>query len=110
LGAAFEVHNTLGYGFLEKVYENPLMAELRLRGVEVEQQRAFTVSYKGEKVGDYFCDLLVAGKVIVEVKAAAQIADEHIAQTLNYLRATGLKVGLVLNFGKTRLEYKRLVL
>ncbi len=110
LGAAFEVHNALGYGFLEKVYENALVVELGLRGVAVEQQQPFTVRCKGEPVGDYFCDLLVAGRVIVEVKAAAQIVNEHIAQTLNYLRATGLEVGLVLNFGRTRLEYKRLVL
>jgi len=104
------VHNALGYGFLEKVYENALAVELRARGVEAEQQRPFSVLYKGEVVGQYGCDLLVAGKVIVEVKAAKEIADEHIAQALNYLKATGLSVGLILNFGKTRLQYKRLVI
>ncbi|WP_281173737.1 GxxExxY protein [Deferrisoma camini] len=108
IAAFYEVYNTLGYGFLEKVYENALMAELLERGVSAEQQPALEVEYKGTCVGQYFADLVVNGSVIVEVKAVKTIAPEHEAQLLNYLKATGIRVGLILNFGP-RPQIKRLV-
>ena len=89
----------LGYGFLEKVYENAMMIELRKLGLNATQQERIEVYYEGEVVGEYFADLLVEGKVLVELKAAQQIADEHEAQLLNYLKATKHEVGLILNFG-----------
>jgi GxxExxY protein len=89
----------LGYGFLEKVYENAMAIELRRLGLNVEQQAKIDVYYEGEIVGEYFADLLIEGNVIVELKAAQRITDEHEAQLLNYLRATPYEVGLLLNFG-----------
>ena len=109
LGAAFEVHNTLGCGFLEKVYENALIEELRLRGVKVEAQKEIQVFYKNKKVGTYIADLVIEGKVIVELKAVESISTVHMAQVLNYLKASGYEVGLILNFAKTKLEYQRFV-
>jgi GxxExxY protein len=100
IGAFFHVYNTLGYGFLEKVYENALIITLRKSGLQVEQQVRIPVLFEGEVVGDYIADLLVEGKVIVEVKAADALCEAHEAQLLNYLRATGITVGLLLNFGK----------
>ena len=109
IGAAMAVHRELGSGFLEKVYENSLCVELHRRGVSFEQQKSIPVHYAGEQVGQYFADLLVDNVVVVEVKHASAIANEHLAQTLHYLKATGLKVALILNFGASSLEYKRLV-
>ena len=98
--AAFcKVYNTLGYGFLEKVYENAMVIELRKQGLEVVAQAPIMVSYEGEIVGEYFADLLVAKAVLVELKAAKDLVDEHEAQLLNYLKATPHEVGLLLNFG-----------
>ena len=108
IGAAFKVANTLGTGFLEKVYENAMVYELRKRDLQVEQQKAAKVYYDGVAVGDYYADLIVEDLVIVELKAARRIEDIHMAQCLNYLRATGLKLGLILNFGKPKLEIKRI--
>jgi GxxExxY protein len=88
LNAAFEVHNTLGCGFLEKVYENALAYELRTRLLKVEQQQGIQVGYKGHIVGDYIADMLVEGKVVLELKAVEEISNVHKAQLLNYLRAT----------------------
>jgi GxxExxY protein len=99
INAFFLVYNTLGYGFLEKVYENALLHELRKRGLRVEQQVSIKVYYDGVIVGEYFADLFVEGKVIIELKAAVAISDAHKAQLLNYLKATGIEVGLILNFG-----------
>jgi GxxExxY protein len=110
IGCAFDVLNSLGVGFLEKVYENALSHSLRKAGVGVEQQKPISVLFDGVKVGEYFPDMLIEGRVIVEIKASKAIADEHVAQVLNYLKATGLQVGLILNFGTTRLGIKRLVL
>jgi len=110
LSAAFEVQNVLGPGFLEKVYENDLVKELRLRGLSVKQQKEVSVEYKGEEVGTYFADLLVEKKVIIEVKALDSLSAVHEAQVINYLKASGLQVGLLLNFASPKLEYKRLVL
>jgi GxxExxY protein len=110
IGAAFEVWKVLGYGFLEKVYENALAEELLRRGLSVQQQFPIDVYYKGVLVGKYTADLLVEGKVIVEIKAEKVYNPQHEAQLLNYLKATGIKVGLLLNFGEQKCEHKRLVM
>jgi len=110
IGCAMKVSNTLGTGFLEKVYENALVVELARTGLAVEQQKAIKVSYEGVIVGDFGADIIVNGSVILELKAAKMIDEMHQAQLLNYLRATGLKVGLILNFGTPRLGIKRMVL
>ncbi|MDY7041641.1 MAG: GxxExxY protein [Chloroflexota bacterium] len=110
IGAAFEVWRVLGYGFLEKVYENALVEELRQRGLGVEQQFPIDVYYKDVLVGQYIADLLVEGKVIVELKAEKTYNPQHEAQLLNYLKATGIKVGLLLNFGEKKCDHKRLVM
>ena len=95
----YTVYNTLGFGFLEKVYENALLLELANRGIMATAQWPISVYYGGSSVGEYIADILVEGKVIVEVKAAKQLAPEHEAQLLNYLKATEIEVGLLLNFG-----------
>ncbi len=107
IGRAFQVSNTLGCGFLEKVYENALVHELRKNGLQVKQQEPIKVYYDGVVVGEYFADLLVADTVIVELKATKEISDAFAAQCLNYLKATGLPLCLLLNFGKPRVEIKR---
>ena len=98
--AFFKVYNTLGYGFLEKVYENALFIELRAMKMFVEKQKRVEVYYLGEKVGDYFADLIVDECVIVELKASESLCEEHEFQLINYLKATEIEVGLSLNFGK----------
>ena len=98
IGAFYAVYNGLGYGFLEKVYENALVYELRLRGLQVEQQRRIKVHYHGTVVGEYFSDICVNESVILELKVAEAIADAHTAQLLNYLKATRYEVGFVFNF------------
>jgi len=100
IGAAYEVYNILGYGFLEKVYENALVLELRGDGLDVKQQHPITVIYKGEVIGEYFADLIVEDKVIVELKSANAIDPAHEVQLVHYLKATKLEVGLLINFGK----------
>ena len=107
IGAAYKVSNTLGAGFLEKVYENALAHQLRKDGMKIEQQKPIKVYYDDVVVGDYFADLIVEGIVIVELKTARRIENIHLAQTLNYLKVTGLMLGLILNFGKPRVEIKR---
>lgn len=109
IGAAMEVHNNLGSGFLEKVYESALAIELRSQGMLVEQQKAMTIRYEGQIVGEYVADTVVEERVLLELKTADQICDAHCAQMLNYLRATGIRVGLLINFGGRRLEWKRFV-
>ena len=109
IDCAFEVHKTLGYGFLEKVYENSLKYELEGVSIQVEQQSAIKVAYKGRTVGDYRADLFVEKKIILELKAEKQLNPEHEAQLLNYLKATNIKVGYLINFGKYKLEFKRMV-
>ncbi len=109
IGAAFEVHNELGWGFLEKVYENALLAELRDRKMEVIAQPEIPVRYKGKTIGVYNGDLLVARSVLVEIKALSALNSVHEQQILHYLKATGIKVGLLLNFGTQRLQIKRLI-
>jgi GxxExxY protein len=109
IGCAYEVGNVLGCGFLEAVYESSLVVELKKQGIEVERQRLFDVHYKGEKVGRYVADLIIARRLIVEIKALSHLTSQHQAQLLNYLKATGMTVGLLLNFGKSRVEVKRLI-
>ncbi len=109
IGAAFEVHQELGYGFLERVYQRALQVELVRRGVAAEIERRIQVQYKGVVVGDYDADLIVADSVAVEIKVNPQYDKRDEAQLLNELKATGLKVGLLVNFGRTKVEYKRLV-
>ncbi len=110
LSAAFEVYNTLGPGFLEKVYENAMAVELASRGMKAEAQRDIQVYYKGSSVGSYFADLLVNNEVIVELKSVESLSKIHEAQVLNYLKATGKKLGLLINFGKSKVEHKRFVI
>ncbi len=107
---ALEVHNELGCGFLEKVYENALMMLLDREKIPARQQAPADVYFQGKVIGQYFADILVDNKLILELKTTDVITNVHIAQVLNYQRATGLKLGLILNFGKPRFEYKRLVL
>ena len=109
-GAIFEVNKTLGPGFLEKVYENALLIELRERGLRAENQVPIEVRYKGANVGEYIADLLVEDKVIVELKTVEKLTKLHEAQLLNYLKATGHKVGLLVNFQNEKAEIKRMVL
>ena len=109
-GAVFEVIRILGAGFLEKVYENALLIELRKRGLKAESQAPLKVSYKGEVVGEYVVDILVEDAVILELKAVEQIQKIHEAQLLNYLKATGVHVGLLINFKHPKAEIKRFVL
>jgi GxxExxY protein len=109
IGAAYEVYRELGYGFLEKVYAAALKKELEGRGREAVSEAQIEVHYKGESVGVYFADVLVDKRVICEVKAAQKLAPEHEAQLLNYLKATGIKVGLLLNFGPKGVQVKRMV-
>jgi GxxExxY protein len=99
ISAFYKVYNTLGYGFLEKVYENALSLELQKRGLKVTQQAPVTVFYDGEPVGHYVADMVINDLVILEIKSAEAIIKAHEAQLLNYLRATNIEVGLVLNFG-----------
>lgn len=99
IGAAYKVHNQLGAGFLEKVYENALRLELNKQGLEVEQQVPIAVYYENEIVGDYYADLWVEKRIIVEIKAVQSLTTNHEVQLVNYLTATGLDTGLLLNFG-----------
>jgi GxxExxY protein len=107
--AFYNVYNTLGHGFLEKVYENALAVEMKKIGLSVTQQESVKVYYEGVQVGDYFADIIVNGLVILELKATEFLKNEHFAQLTNYLKATDKEVGLLLNFGK-KPEFKRLVL
>ena len=107
IGCAFRVLNTLGAGFLEKVYENALAYELRTAGLAVAQQQGVTVRYNSIVAGEYVVDLLVEGTIIVELKASRALEGVHTAQCINYLKATGMPLCLLLNFGKSRLEIHR---
>ncbi|MFQ5436300.1 MAG: GxxExxY protein [Anaerolineae bacterium] len=109
VGAAMEVHKVLGAGFLEKVYQKALVHELALRGISFEEYKRLTVRYKGVVVGDYEADIVVDGKMILELKAVKDIHPKHMAQARNYLKATGFKLGIVLNFGASSLQHWRAV-
>ena len=106
IGCAFEVHKILGSGFLEKVYENALVEELKSRGLKTESQKPITVSYKDKIVGEYCADIIVEESVVLELKAQEKINDIHELQLKNYLKATGVQLGLLINFGKS-VEIKR---
>ena len=107
IGCAFEVINELGSGFLESVYEKAMVRALSDAGVFAEAQKPVKVMFRGKTVGDYYVDLLVEKKVIVELKAIKSLNPEHHAQVINYLKATGIEVGLLINFGNPKLEFKR---
>ncbi|CAN1519722.1 GxxExxY, GxxExxY protein [Methylophilaceae bacterium] len=110
IGCAYTVSNTLGVGFLEKIYENALLIELKKAGLTVEQQKAIKVHYNNIIVGDFYCDLLVNSKVIIELKSCKAIDDSHLAQCMNYLKACNIHLGLIINFGKPKVEIKRVIL
>ncbi|MCB9078636.1 MAG: GxxExxY protein [Anaerolineaceae bacterium] len=108
LQAFYVVYNSLGYGFLEKVYENALQLELQEMGLQAVTQQKVIVRYRGQPVGDYIADIIVNDTVVIELKAAVSLQEEHRAQLLNYLKATDKEIGLLLNFGK-KPEFKRLI-
>lgn len=107
IGCAFEVIKELGTGFLESVYEKALLLALRQKGLSATAQQPLNVSFRGENVGEFYADILVEQKVLVELKAVKTLASEHQAQVINYLQASGMEVGLLINFGNPRLEIKR---
>ena len=107
LAACFEVSNDLGAGFLESVYQNALMLALKTKELEVEREFPLSVFFRGEIVGQFFADILVERKIIIELKAVTALTDIHKAQVINYLKATGVEVGLLVNFGNPKLEYRR---
>lgn len=109
-GCVFEVYKEIGAGFLEKVYENALVIELRNQGLVCKSQQALTVKYKDNVVGEYVTDIIVADKILVELKAVTKLTSIHEAQILNYLKATGVKVGLLVNFAYPKATVKRYVL
>jgi len=109
IACAYTVSNTLGSGFLEKVYENAMIIELRENELTVEAQKPLDVKYKGHLIGEYYADLVVEEKIIIELKAAKQIENSHKAQLINYLNACNIRYGLILNFGNPKVEIKRLV-
>lgn len=108
IDAFYAVYNRLGYGFLERVYENSMVIELQIMGLKVGQQAPLKVAYRGQVVGEYFADLIVADKVIVELKAVPTLNPSHEAQLLNYLKATPYEVGLLLNFGPSSVKKRKI--
>ncbi len=110
VGCAMEVLNALGHGLLEKPYENALVIEFGLQGIPFQQQPRFEVVYKSVRVGEYIPDLIVFGQIVVDTKTIERITDLERGQMLNYLKITGLRIGLILNFKKPKLEWKRIVL
>jgi GxxExxY protein len=104
----YEVYNELGYGFLEKVYQNAMYLELKSQGFKIEAQKQIKVFYKSQVVGEYYADLIIDDSIILELKACECLMDEHQAQLLNYLKATKVEIGILLNFGTTP-EFKRLI-
>ena len=109
IGAAFRVSNTLGIGFVEKVYENALAMELRKADLKIQQQKPLRVLYDGAIIGEFACDILVEDCLMVELKVATALDDAHLGQCLNYLKASGLQLCLLLNFGRPRLEIRRVI-
>jgi GxxExxY protein len=110
VGAAMEVLNTLGHGLNEKIYENALVAELKVRGINISQQQRFQVLYKNVLVGEYIPDLLIDDKVIVDTKVIEAVSDAEVGQVMNYLRLARLELGIILNFRRPKLEYRRVAL
>jgi len=109
IGAAMEVHRILGPGFLEAVYQTALAHELTLRGISFQQKVKLPVTYKGELIGDYEADFVIEGKIILEIKAVANLHPRHEAQAIHYLTATGFRLALLINFGTPSLEHQRIV-
>ena len=109
IGCAMEVYNTLGYGFLEKIYENALMVSFAENNIKAESQKPISVLYHKKIIGDYFADIIIENKIILELKTIEKIRQEHKAQLLNYLKATHIELGFLLNFAKEKLEYERFV-
>lgn len=109
IGAAFVVSNTLGAGFLEKVYENAMVIECQNAGLKIDQQKPIRVFYRDEPVGEYIADLFVGNQVVVELKSVKNLEEIHLAQILNYLKGSNLRFGLLLNFGQPRVEVKRVI-
>ena len=109
LGAVFEVSNILGAGFLEKVYERALLRELSIRGIRATAQASLTVTYKSRNVGEYLTDILVEDVLAIELKCVDRLANEHTAQCINYLRASGLGLCLLVNFQEPKVEWKRII-
>ena len=107
LASCFQVSNELGIGFLESVYEKALMIVLSEEGLKAKNQLPLKVNYRGQIIGEFFADIIVEDKIIIELKSAKALTVEHQAQLLNYLKVTGLPVGLLVNFGTTKLEYRR---
>ncbi|MBQ9576710.1 MAG: GxxExxY protein [Muribaculaceae bacterium] len=108
IGAALDVHRIIGCGFTEPIYQEAIEEEFKLRGIPFEREKCFVVTYKGKQLDKVFRpDFVCYSKIIVELKAVTEFNDEHYAQVYNYLKATGMKLGLLINFSKTRLEYKR---
>lgn len=110
IGLAIEVHKELGYGFLEKVYENALVILFEENDLKIEQQKQIIVNFHGKEIGNYISDLLIEDKIIIELKVATKIKDVHKAQVANYLKATGKRLGIIINFGKEKLEYERVIM
>ena len=108
--SVMDVHNNLGTGFLEKVYENAVVIKLKKDGLKVVQQAPFKIYFEGQLIGEYYADILVEDKIILEAKCVEQLTNIHRAQVLNYLKATELKLGIIVNFAKPKLEYERIVL
>ncbi len=109
VNAAIYVWKELGFGFLEKVYENALMIELQKHHIPCAQQKPIKVHYDNQIVGDYIADILIEEKILLELKSAKGIDDSHIAQVINYLKATGIRLGIILNFGPEKMEFKRII-
>lgn len=109
IGASMEVHNFHGHGFYEKIYENSLVVEFRLRNIPLEQQKQHPVIFKNVEVGKYIPDLICFGQVIVDTKTIDRITDHEVGQMLNYLKLTGHRLGLIINFKNAKLEWKRVV-
>lgn len=110
IGSCFEVYNQLGNGFLEVVYKEALQLEFDTRKIKYQREKCFDIYYKGNPIGkSYFIDFFVENEILLEVKSVSELSDNHVSQTLNYIKASGKKVGLLVNFGPKKVEYKRLV-
>lgn len=110
IGLAMEVHKELGYGFLEKVYENALVILFKENNLKVEQQKQIIIKFHEKEIGNYISDLVIEDKIIIELKIVTQIKDIHKAQVANYLKATGKRLGIIINFGREKLEFERVIM
>jgi GxxExxY protein len=110
MGAIFEVHKELGLGYLESVYEKAFLLELTSRGMNVDVQKVFDLTYKGQKVGNHRLDIIVEDKIVLELKTVERFAPIHTAQVLSYLKASGYRLGILVNFSKAKVEYRRVVM